>query len=106
MTSAIFNSSGKDFVEIHLLIQFVIVIKIYFLANLMMAGDISPLEHFFSVKFIYVSQNYVCRNKFKFKVEIIPKFIYDFFDTCMIVKVTFSSIIYTILRNMTPFLYS
>ena len=40
MTSATFNSSGKDFVEIHLLIQFVIGIKISFLANLIMAGDI------------------------------------------------------------------
>ena len=44
MTSATFNSSGKDFIEIHLLIQFVIGIKISFLAKLIMAGDISPLE--------------------------------------------------------------
>ena len=46
MTSATFNSSGKDFIEIHLLIQFVIGIKISFLVNLIMAGDISPLELF------------------------------------------------------------
>ena len=46
MTSATFNSSGKDFVEIHFLIQFVIGIKITFSANLIMAGDISPLEFF------------------------------------------------------------
>ena len=46
MTSATFNSSGKDFIEIHLLIQFVIGIKISFLANLIMAGDTSPLELF------------------------------------------------------------
>ena len=46
MTSATFNASGKDFVEIHLLIQFAIGIKISFLANLIMAGDISPLELF------------------------------------------------------------
>ena len=44
MTLATFNSSRKDFVETHLLIQFLIGIKIYFLANLKMAGDISPLE--------------------------------------------------------------
>ena len=46
MTSATFNSSAKDFVEIHLLIQFVIGIKISFLVNLIMAGDISPPELF------------------------------------------------------------
>ena len=44
MTSAIFNSPGKDFIEIHLLIQFVIGIKISFLADLIMAGEISPLK--------------------------------------------------------------
>ena len=55
MTSATFNSSGKDFVEIHLLIQFVIGIKISFLANLIMAGDISPLELFLmSISFMYL----------------------------------------------------
>ena len=55
MTTAIFNSSGKDFVEIHLLIQFVIGIKISFLANLIMAGDISLLELFLmSISFIYL----------------------------------------------------
>ena len=87
MKSATFNSSGKDFVEIHLLIQFVIGIKISFLAKLIMAGDISPLELSFNINFIYVSPNYVCRNKFKFKVERIPKFIFDCFDTWVIVKV-------------------
>ena len=80
MTSATFNSSGKDFIEIHLLMQFVIGIKISFLANLIMAGDISPLE-------LFSPQNYVCRNKFKFKTERIPKFIFDCFDTWVIVKV-------------------
>ena len=55
MTSATFNASGKDFVEIHLLIQFVIDIKISFLANLIMAGDISPLELFLvSISFMYL----------------------------------------------------
>ena len=53
MTSATFNSSGKDFVEI----QFVIGIKISFLANLIMAGDISPLELFLmSIAFMYQKQ--------------------------------------------------
>ena len=55
MTSATFNSSGKDFIEIHLLIQFVIGIKISFLANLIMAGDISPLELFLmSISFMHL----------------------------------------------------
>ena len=55
MTSATFNASGKDFVEIHLLIQFVTGIKISFLANLIMAGDISPLEIFLmSISFMYL----------------------------------------------------
>ena len=55
MTSATFNSSEKDFVEIHLLIQFVIGIKISFLANLIMAGDISLLELFLmSISFMYL----------------------------------------------------
>ena len=55
MTSATFNASGKDFVEIHLLMQFVIGIKISFLANLIMAGDISPLELFLmSISFMYL----------------------------------------------------
>ena len=55
MTSATFNSSGKDFIEIHLLIQVVIGIKSSFLANLIMAGDISPLELFFvSISFMYL----------------------------------------------------
>ena len=53
MTSATFNLSGKDFIEIHLLIHFLIGIKIYFLANLIMAGDISLLEIFLmSISFI------------------------------------------------------
>ena len=46
MTLATFNSSGNNFIEIHLLIQFVIGIKISFLANLIMTGDISLLELF------------------------------------------------------------
>ena len=55
MTLATFNSSEKDFVEIHLLIQFAIGIKISFLANLIMAGDISPLELFLvSISFMYL----------------------------------------------------
>ena len=55
MTSATFNASGKDFVEIHLLIQFLIGIKISFLANLTMAGDISPLElSLMSISFMYL----------------------------------------------------
>ena len=45
MTSATFNSYGKDFVQKHLLIQFMIV-ETSFLANLIMAGDISSLELF------------------------------------------------------------
>ena len=49
-----------------------------------LAGDISSL---FNVNFIYESQNYVCRNKFEFKVERIPKFTVDCFDTWVIVKV-------------------
>ena len=55
MTSATFNSSGKDFVEMDLLIQFVIGIKISYLANLIMAGNISPLELFLmSISFMYL----------------------------------------------------
>ena len=55
MTSATFNSSGKDFIEIHLLIQFVIGIKISFLAYLIMTGDISSLELFLmSISFMHV----------------------------------------------------
>ena len=85
MTLVTFNSSGKDFIEIHLLIQFVIGIKISFLANLIMAGDISPLELFLiSISFMHLKT--VCRNKFKFKVERIPKFIFDCFDTWVLVK--------------------
>ena len=49
------NSSGKDFVEIHLLIQLEIGIKISFLGNLIMAGDISPLELFLmSISFMHL----------------------------------------------------
>ena len=55
MTSATFNSSGKDFAEMHLLIQFTIGSRISFLANLKMAGDISPLELFLvSISFMYL----------------------------------------------------
>ena len=55
MTSATFNASGNDFVEIHLLIQLVIGVKISFLANLIIAGDISPLELFLmSISFMYL----------------------------------------------------
>ena len=54
MTSATFNLSGKDYVEIHLSIQSVIGIEISFLANLIMAGDISPLElSLMSISFTY-----------------------------------------------------
>ena len=42
--------------------------------------------------------------KIKFKVERISKFIFDYFDTQMIVKVlNFSSTIQTVLRDITPF---
>ena len=55
MTSATFNLSGKDFIEINLLIQVVTGIKSSFLANLIMAGDISPLELFLvSISFMYL----------------------------------------------------
>ena len=55
MTSPTFNPSGKDFIEIQLLIQFAIGIKICFLANLIMAGNISPLEIFLmSISFMYL----------------------------------------------------
>ena len=55
MTAATFNSCEKDFIAIHLLIQFVTGIKISFLANLIMAGDISPLELFLmSISFMYL----------------------------------------------------
>ena len=55
MISTTYNSSRKDVVEIHLLIQFVIGIKISFLADLIMAGDISPLEIFLlSISFMYL----------------------------------------------------
>ena len=55
MTSATFNTSGKDFVEIHLLTQFVIGIKIFFIANLIMVGEIYPLELFLmSISFMYL----------------------------------------------------
>ena len=56
MTLATFNASGKDFVEMHLLIQFVIGIKISVLAKLIMAGDTSPLELFLmSISFMYLT---------------------------------------------------
>ena len=55
MISTTYNSSRKYVVEIHLLIQLVIGIKISFLADLIMAGDISPLEIFLlSVSFMYL----------------------------------------------------
>ena len=55
MTSATFNSSGKDVIEIHLLIQFVIGIEIYFLGNLIMAGNVYPLELFLmSISFMHL----------------------------------------------------
>ena len=55
MTSATSNSPGKDFIEIHLLIKFAISIKISFLPNLIMVGDISPLELFLmSISFIHL----------------------------------------------------
>ena len=55
MTSATSNSSGKYFIEMHLLIQFVIGTKTSFLANLIMAGDISPLElSLRSISFMYI----------------------------------------------------
>ena len=55
MTYATFNSFGKDFIEIHLLIQFVIGITISFLANLIIAGDISRHEFFLmSIPFMYL----------------------------------------------------
>ena len=51
-----------------------------------MAGDISPLELFLmSISFMHLKT--VFRNKFKFKAERIPKFIFDCFDTWGIVKV-------------------
>ena len=64
MMSATFNSSEKDFVEMHLLIQFVIGIKISFLANLVMAGDISPLEIFLMSIF------HLCVSKFCLQKQI------------------------------------
>ena len=55
MTLAIFSFSGKDFIKIHLLIHFVIGIKISFLANLIIAGDISPFELFLmSISFMHL----------------------------------------------------
>ena len=75
MTSATFNSSGKGFIEIHLLIQFLIGIKISFLGNLIMAGDISPLE--LHLKTMSAETN----------SKRIPKFIFDCYDIWVIAKV-------------------
>ena len=72
---------GKMFIETHLLTQFVIDIEIN------ISRRYFPTWIFFIVNFIYVSQSYVCRNKFKFKVERIPKFIFDNCDSWVIVKV-------------------
>ena len=53
MTPATFNSSRKYLFEIHLLIQFDWYQNFSFLANLIMAGDISLLELFLmSILFI------------------------------------------------------
>ena len=55
-----------------------------------MVGDISPLELFLmSILFIYLKsvETNVCRNKFKVKVKRISKFIFDCFDTWVIVIV-------------------
>ena len=55
MISTTYNSPRKDVVKIHLLIQFVIGIKISLLASLIRAGDISPLEIFLlSILFMYL----------------------------------------------------
>ena len=71
-----------------------------------MAGDISRLK-LFTVNFIYVSQNHVCRNKFKFKLERIPKFIPDCLDTWVIVKVlNFFITVQTVFRDNATLIYS
>ena len=76
----------KDFVEIHLIIQFVIGIKISFLANLIMAGDISPLELFLmSISFMYLKIMSVETNS-NLKLKKFLNF-FDCFDTWTIVKV-------------------
>ena len=100
MTSATFNASGKDFTEMHLLIQFVIGIKIYFLANLIMAGDISPLELFIiSISFMYLKILSAETNSKKDFLNLI----FYCFDTCVIAKVlNFFSNIQTILRDIAP----
>ena len=89
-----FNLSGKDFLEIHLLIQYVTGIKISFLANLITAGDISPLElSLLSISFMYLKTVSVETNS-DLKNEKNPKFIFDCFDTWVIAKViNFFSII-------------
>ena len=108
MTSATFNASGKDFTEMHLLIQFVIGIKIYFLANLIMAGDISPLELFImSISFMYLKILSAETNS-NLKLKDFLNLIFYCFDTCVIAKVVnFFSNIQTILRDIAPrmFLY-
>ena len=103
MTSATFNASGKDFVEIHLLIQFVIGIKISFLANLIMAGDISLLELFLmSISFMYLKILSAETNS-NLKLKDFLNLIFYCFDTCVIAKVlNFFSNIQTILRDIAP----
>ena len=50
-----------------------------------MARDISPLELFsLSISFMYLKTMSV--ETFKFKVKMIFKFIFDYFDTWVIVK--------------------
>ena len=89
MTRATFNSPGKNFIEIHLLIQFVNGIKISFLANLIMTGDISPLELFLvSISFMYLkTMSAETNSNVKLKEFLNLSFIFHCFDTCVIVKV-------------------
>ena len=55
MALGTFNSSWKDYVKVHLLIQCVIGIDISFLAELIMAEDVSLLELFLlSISFMYL----------------------------------------------------
>ena len=69
-------------------------IKISFLANLITAGDISPLElSLLSISFMYLKTVSVETNS-DLKNEKNPKFIFDCFDTWVIAKVlNFFSII-------------
>ena len=62
-------------------------IKISFLANLIMAGDISPLElSLLSISFMYLKTISVETNSDLKNVKN-PKFIFDCFDTWVIAKV-------------------